>query len=126
VWRVEPGAYAGRVRDVEAACEALGRDPATVRRSVGLYGLTGEDDTAARAVFERGRSAFPGDGMAADTWDTWRADTLSGDAAAIAERVAAFEALGVEEIILSPWVLPFAAVEPDQVELFARHLGLEH
>jgi hypothetical protein len=36
--------------------------------------------------------------------------------------VAAFEALGVEEMILSPWVLPFAVREPEQVELFARHV----
>lgn len=124
VWRVAPDGYAGKVREVHAACEEAGRDPSTFGLSIGLYGITGHDDASARAAFERGRAVFPGDAMRDETWETWCADTLSGDASRIAERVAAFEALGVGEIVLSPWVLPFATVEPDQVELFARHLGL--
>ena len=124
VWRVDPTRYAVQLERVRAACEAAGRDPATFRLTVGLYGLAGDTDDDARTVFEQGRAAFPGDAMRDDTWDTWAATTLSGDAAAIRERVAAFEALGVEQIILSPWVLPFAVPEPEQVERFAAHLGL--
>ena len=40
----------------------------------------------------------------------------------VRERVRAFEALGVEELILSPWVLPFAVIEPEIVEVFAEHV----
>jgi alkanesulfonate monooxygenase SsuD/methylene tetrahydromethanopterin reductase-like flavin-dependent oxidoreductase (luciferase family) len=58
--------------------------------------------------------------MDGETWESWRADTLSGSPDQIIERVHAFDALGVEEIVLSPWVLPFAAVEPEQVDLFAE------
>ena len=32
----------------------------------------------------------------------------------------AFEALGVEELILSPWALPFAVIEPEIVDVFAE------
>jgi probable F420-dependent oxidoreductase len=124
VWRVDPGRYATQLDAVRAACEAVGRDPATFRLNVGLYGVTGETDDAARAAFERARAAFPGDAMRDETWEGWRADTLSGDAAALLERVAAFEALGVEQIVLSPWSLPFAVPEPEQVERFASTLGL--
>jgi probable F420-dependent oxidoreductase len=122
VWRMSPDAYAGKVADVRAACEAVGRDPATFGLSVGLYSLIGEDEAAARAAFERGRAAAPGNAMAEEDHETWRADTLSGTPEQVLERVAAFESLGVGEIIVAPWVLPFAIHEPDQVELFAERV----
>jgi alkanesulfonate monooxygenase SsuD/methylene tetrahydromethanopterin reductase-like flavin-dependent oxidoreductase (luciferase family) len=60
--------------------------------------------------------------MATDDHETWRADTLSGTPEQVLERVDVFESLGVREIILSPWVLPFAIHEPEQVELFAERV----
>lgn len=122
VWRWTPQDYADRAAAARAACEAAHRDPATFRLSVGLYGMLGEDEAAARAAFERGRASFPGDAMASDTWESWRADTLSGTAEQVHERVAAFEAIGVEEIVWSPSVLPFAIPEPEQVERFAEQI----
>jgi probable F420-dependent oxidoreductase len=122
VWRVAPEAYVGKVSDVRAACDATGRDPATFGLSVGLYSLIGEDEASARAAFDRGRAAAPGDAMAADDYGSWRADTLSGTPDQILERVAVFESLGVHELIVSPGVLPFAIHEPDQVELFAERV----
>jgi hypothetical protein len=40
----------------------------------------------------------------------------------VVERVRAFEALGVEELILSPWALPFAVIEPEIVDVFAERV----
>jgi probable F420-dependent oxidoreductase len=122
VWRMSPEAYAAKAADVERACEAEGRDPASFRRSVGLYATIGETEDDARAAFERARAAFPGGAMAADTWERWRADTLSGSPAQVRERIEAFAALGVDEIVVSPWALPFAIPEPSQVELFASEI----
>jgi probable F420-dependent oxidoreductase len=122
VWRMSPNAYASKVEDVRRACDEAGRDPTTFRLSVGLYALLGEDEAAARAAFERGRAAAPGSAMDGDDFDSWRGDTLSGTPAEVLDRVAAFEDLGVEELIVAPWVLPFAIHEPDQVELFAREV----
>ena len=122
VWRISPEAYASKVSDVRAACEAEDRDPATFDLSVGLYSLMGEDEAAARAAFERGRAAAPGDAMTADDYESWRADTLSGTPEQVLERIAAFGSLGVREIIVAPWVLPFAIHEPEQVELFAERV----
>jgi alkanesulfonate monooxygenase SsuD/methylene tetrahydromethanopterin reductase-like flavin-dependent oxidoreductase (luciferase family) len=119
---MSPEAYAGKVADVRAACEAAGRDPATFGLSVGLYSLIGEDEAAARVAFERGRAAAPGNAMAEGDYETWRADTLSGTPEQVLERVAAFESLGVGEIIVAPWVLPFAIHEAEQVELFAERV----
>ena len=121
-WRVAPEAYVGKVSDVHAACATSGRDPATFGLSVGLYSLIGEDEASARAAFDRGRTAAPGSAMAAVDYGSWRADTLSGTPDQILERVDAFEALGVGELIVSPWVLPFAIHEPHQVELFAERV----
>jgi alkanesulfonate monooxygenase SsuD/methylene tetrahydromethanopterin reductase-like flavin-dependent oxidoreductase (luciferase family) len=122
VWRVAPEAYRAKVADARSACESVGRDPATLGLSIGLYSLIGDDEASARAAFERGRAAAPGDAMAGDDYGTWRADTLSGTPEQILERVAAFESLGVGEIVVSPWVLPFAIREPEQVELFAERV----
>ena len=122
VWRVSPEGYAAKLPDVRAACDAAGRDPATFGLSVGLYSLIGQDEAAREAAFERGRAAAPGDAMAGDDYASWRADTLSGTPEQILERVAAFESLGVRELIVSPWVLPFAIHEPEQVELFAERV----
>lgn len=119
VWRWSPAAYADRVAAARRACETSGREPSTLRLSVGLYGLVGEDEASARTAFERGRAAMPGGALDDETYETWRIDTLSGTPEQVRERVDEFAALGVEELILAPWVLPFAVVEPSQVELFA-------
>jgi probable F420-dependent oxidoreductase len=122
VWRITPEAYAEKVADVAAACEAEGRDPATFRRSIGLYGLVAEDDAAVTALWERARASMPGRALDRESWEDWRADTLSGTPAQVIERVAAFESQGVEELILSPWALPFALPEPGMIELFAEQV----
>jgi probable F420-dependent oxidoreductase len=126
VWRITPEAYADKLDDVRAACETVGRDPVSFRRTVGLYALLGESEDEARAAFERGRAAMPGGALDDETVESWRADTLSGTPAQALERVAAFEELGVEELIVSPWVLPFAVPEPTQVELFAEQVIAQH
>ncbi len=122
VWRMAPWEYATKVDDVRRACERVGREPGTFRRSLGLYGVIGDDEGAARRVFERGRAAFPGNAMRDETWGSWCADTLSGAPAQVLDRVLAFENLGVEELIWSPWVLPFALPEPEQLDVFAKQV----
>jgi probable F420-dependent oxidoreductase len=122
VWRISPQAYARKLEGVAVACEEAGRDPSTFGLSVGLYTSIGEDEAAARAAFERGRAGAPGDALAGDDFERWRADTLSGTPDQILERIAAFEDLGVGELIVAPWILPFAIHEPEQVELFAERV----
>jgi alkanesulfonate monooxygenase SsuD/methylene tetrahydromethanopterin reductase-like flavin-dependent oxidoreductase (luciferase family) len=48
VWRTSPEEHALRVADVAAACGREGRDPATFRRTVGLYGTVGLTEGDAR------------------------------------------------------------------------------
>jgi probable F420-dependent oxidoreductase len=122
VWRVDPGRYRDALRDVAAACADEGRDRGSFRVSVGLYGIVGRDEADAESAFERARAAFPGDAMRDETWASWRADTLSGSIEQVRERADDFASLGVDELIVSPWTLPFAVIEPEQVELFADAL----
>jgi probable F420-dependent oxidoreductase len=122
VWRVDPGSYASRSAAAREAFVAADRDPATIRLSVGLYSFVAEDEAAAEAAFERGRSRFPGGAMDADTWQTWRADTLSGTPEQVIERIRRFEELGVEEIVISPSVLPFAVDDPEILDVLAERV----
>jgi probable F420-dependent oxidoreductase len=122
VWRWTPEAYGERAGAARLACVSEGRDPATFRFSVGLYCLVGETDQAFRAVFDRGKAAMPGDAMREETEESWLADTLSGTPEQVIERVRAFEAVGVEEIVVAPWVLPFSVPEPEIVDLFAEQV----
>ncbi len=121
-WRWAPEAFAERAEGARAACERVGRDPATFRLSVGLYLLMGEDDGGARAAFDRGRAAMPGGAMREETYEGWRADTLSGTPDQVIDRIRSFADLGVEELIIAPWVLPFAIPEPEQLDLFAEQV----
>jgi alkanesulfonate monooxygenase SsuD/methylene tetrahydromethanopterin reductase-like flavin-dependent oxidoreductase (luciferase family) len=122
VWRMAPDAYADPVRTVQAACADEGRDPSTFRLSLGLYGIIGRTEGDAEAAFERARAAFPGDAMRGETWASWRADTLSGSIEQVRARADAFAGLGVSDLIVSPWALPFTILEPEQVDLFAEAL----
>jgi probable F420-dependent oxidoreductase len=122
VWRVDPEDYETRVTSARRVFEDAGRDPSSLRLSVGLYTLVATDEQRARASFERGRASFPGGAMDADTWESWRADTLSGSPDQVAERLGRFQALGVEEIVVSPWVLPFAVHDPEIVSVFAERV----
>jgi len=120
VWRIAPPWYGERIAAIEAACADAGRDPGTFRTTIGLYALIGEDEAAARAAFERGRAAMPGGAMDDETYESWCADTLSGTPEQARERIAAFEDLGVEEVVIAPWVLPFAVPEPERFDAFVE------
>jgi len=122
VWRLDPSVYGERIAAVRSVCDAVGRDPSTFRLSIGLHALMGETEADARSSFERGRASFPGGAMEGETWTTWRHDTLSGSPQQAIDRIGLFEAMGVEEIVLSPWVLPFAVHEPEIVDVIAERV----
>ena len=122
VWRWSVAPYAQRTRAARRACEAVGRDPATLRLSVGMYSVIAENERELSALFEQQSTAFPGDAMRSETLQTWCADTLSGTPEQVIARVRAFESIGVEELIVSPSVLPFAIPRPEQLDLFAEQV----
>lgn len=122
VWAWTPETYAGRVRVLESAAESAGRDPKTIRRSVGLYCLPGSDSADIESRWARYvDGSAPGIGSH-DGLPEWRGDKLCGTPEEITDRLGQFEALGVEEVILSFGILPFQIADEEAVEFFAREL----
>ena len=121
VWRWAPGAYGERLRALERACAEANRDPATVRRSVGLYTIVGEDERDFASRFELVREKAPIDASGLRRDDVAR-DALAGTAEECIARMKEFEALGVEHMICSFGLVPFSVTDDEQVELFARHV----
>jgi probable F420-dependent oxidoreductase len=119
VWRWSPGDYAERVRVLRRVAEGEGRDPATVRLSIGLYTLVGEDGRDLARRFEALRRWAPGGGLDEVSLDAYASDTLTGTPEAVLEQLGRLAALGVEEFIVSAASLPFAVYDWSMVELIA-------
>ncbi|HYH52203.1 MAG TPA: LLM class flavin-dependent oxidoreductase [Acidimicrobiia bacterium] len=121
-WVWTPDDYRSRVEVLARACEQADRDPASVRRTVGLYALAGEDEADLAARYRRMQSQAPG-GMLDDVpLDRWRVGRLVGTPEQLAEQVAGWAALGVVELIACVGPLPFSVSARDDLELLAASL----
>jgi alkanesulfonate monooxygenase SsuD/methylene tetrahydromethanopterin reductase-like flavin-dependent oxidoreductase (luciferase family) len=121
-WNLTPAQYRERLGVLETACAAIGRDRASVSRSLGLYALCGTDERDLEARFARlQRSSPPGvlDGV---SLDEWREGRLVGTVEEVRGQCAAWEALGVETLILSAGGVPFHVGDPDDVDALGAAL----
>ena len=128
-WLGDFDVYAERSKFADSACEAAGRDPATLRRSVGAYVLAGSDESDARRRFERLTQRTPpgvlqpSDAGAGVSWDEYRRKNVAGTAAEVVDRLGSLKALGVEEVIVSLGTLPFQVADEEDVELVGREVA---
>lgn len=122
VWRATPEAYAERARALDRICGEVGRDPATVRRSLGLYTLVGSDGADLSARWRALQEWTPGRALDGTSLEAYAGDALAGTPEECVARIKAFEALGVEHLVCSFASLPFAIYDREQVELFAREV----
>ena len=122
-WVWTPEAYRERLGVLERHCEAVGRDPATLWRSVGLYALAGEDDADLTRRFERLRANSPAGVLDGVTLEQWREGRLVGTPEQIGEQLSAWDGLGVETVILGVGSVPFHVGHPDDVALLAEVCG---
>jgi len=131
VWRWTPEAYAGRVQALRRVCSDVDRNPATMRLSLGLSTLIGRDERDLKERYERFR-AFPGP-AGSFAWkqggalrdvplEEFAKDTLTGTPSQVRERIALYEDLGVEEMIVNPGPTPFAFPDPEIVQVFAEEI----
>jgi len=121
VWRWTPENYGERVGDLERACERVGRDPGSVKRSVGVYTIVGSDGNDFETRWRATCEGAPIDTSSLNADDYMR-DGLAGPADHCIERIKAFEALGAEEMICTFGLVPFMVSDMEQVELFAREV----
>lgn len=117
VWVWEASSYAERVAALERGCEAAGRDPATVWRSLGLYTLVGEDERDLEQRYERMRKRAPGGMLDAVPLDAWRAGRLVGTPDQVGEQLAGWSSLGVDQLVACVGPLPFSVSDPSDVAL---------
>ena len=122
VWGWTPEDYAGPARALDELCEREGRDPRSVKRSVGLYTVMGEDQADLDARWRRIKEWVPGEGFQSEELASWGSDKLVGTPDQALERMAAFAALGVEELIVSIGPVPFAIPDEEMVDLIAERV----
>ncbi|MEX0832438.1 MAG: LLM class flavin-dependent oxidoreductase [Actinomycetota bacterium] len=120
VWRWTPEAYADRSRAADKICEEEDRDPATLRRSLGLNCLVGEDQEELERRYESLQRWIPGGALDSVALGGYSRDTLSGTPASILERLALFSEIGVEEMIINPGPVPFSLFDASMLETFAK------
>ncbi len=121
-WRWTPPAYAERSADADRACEAIGRDPATLRRSVGLPLLMGEDEADLGARWRAMQAWTPDGAFDGQTLEAYARDTLTGTPERVHALIAAYEDVGVEQIIVNAATMPFAIGDVQQLELFSEQI----
>jgi probable F420-dependent oxidoreductase len=121
--------YRERVDAVERCCERVGRDPATLARSVGVYVLAGRDESDARRRFERLVERTPAGVLAAATggagvsWEDFRHGRVAGSTGEVIDRLGELSDLGVEEAVLSLGALPFQVADEDDVALVGTEIA---
>ncbi len=122
-------AYRERSQRVDEACGRNGRDPKTLRRSVGAYILAGSDDADTERRFERLIERTPpgvmqsASGTPGVSWDEFRRERIAGPATEVAEQLSKLVDLGVEEVIVSLGVMPFQLADEEDVELVGSELA---
>jgi probable F420-dependent oxidoreductase len=121
-WAWTPDDYRGRLEVLHRACEDVGRDPASVRRTLGLYALAGENGRDLAARYERMQARAPGGMLDNVPLDEWRVGHLVGTPEQLAEQLAGWAALGVAELIVSAGPLPFSVSARDDLEVLAGAL----
>jgi len=119
VWTTD--AYRERLAVLERECERVGRDPASVTRSLGLYALVGESEADLERRFERLRTVTPGV-LDASTLGEWRNGRLVGTVTEVREQAAGWEALGVETLIVGVGAVPFQIGALEDLEQLADTL----
>ncbi len=121
-WAITPDAYRDRLAVLDAACERWARDPSSVRRSLGLYTLIGENEADLARRFDRLVERSPKGVLDGQTLASFRSGRLVGTVQEVREMVDQWESLGVEEIICGLGAVPFQASALDDLEMVAAAL----
>jgi F420-dependent oxidoreductase-like protein len=115
---VDPAGVKDRTDRISAACEAIGRDPATVRRSLLSKAIVGSDDDDVRRKAAALMAWQDEDGDVSAYLDDLRAGHLVGTVDAVLERLAEYAAAGVQRVLVHQLV----HTDLESIELFGREV----
>jgi len=119
-WVWTPEDWAGRAALLDVACEKAGRDPADIARSVGLYGLAGEDEADLHRRFRRLQDVSPPGVLDGVTLAQWRKGRLVGTVEQVGEQVRLWASLGVSSLVVTVGAVPFALASGDDAALLSH------
>jgi probable F420-dependent oxidoreductase len=119
VWRWTPEDYAARAAAARAACEREGRDPAGFRLSLGLFTVVGEDEADVKRRYELIGERLPFGVVDSTPLEALREDGLVGTPEQVLQRIGAFAALGVSELIIGAAPVWFAVPDPSMLDVLA-------
>jgi probable F420-dependent oxidoreductase len=122
VWKRTPDSFAERAAKLRLVAEAEGRDPRTIRMSIGLYTLVGENEADLARRFQMLQRSAPGAALDGQRLDEYARETLTGTAQACLEKLAAFAEAGAEEFIVGAGSVPFSVADWSMVELVSEAL----
>jgi probable F420-dependent oxidoreductase len=122
VWRRSPDSFAERARKLRLVAETEGRDPDSVRLSVGLYTILGEDRRDVSRRFETLQRWTPGGALDREDLEDYALETLTGTPQECVQKLATFAGAGAEEFIVGAGSVPFSVADWSMVELVAEAL----
>ena len=122
VWKRTTESFAERAIKLRQTAEAAGRDPSTVRLSIGLYTLIGEDDHDLAKRYRKLQEWTPGRALDGQKLEDYASDTLTGTPSECLDTLAAFAEAGAEEFIVGAASVPFAVYDWSMVEQVAESL----
>ena len=122
VWKATPEWHAERAAALRQAAEEVGRDPSTVRLSVGLYTLVGEDEADVERRYRALQAWTPGGALDGTSLEEFARDTLTGTVEHCVERLRAFAEGGVEEFVACAGPVPFSVYDWEAVDLIGERL----
>lgn len=116
--------YLERVTVAERACERAGRDPSSLRRSVGAFVLVGRDEADLRGRLERLLEVTP-EGVldTAVSLEELRARAIVGTPERVIDELGRLAEAGVEEVVMTLGVLPFQLASDEDVANIGNQVG---
>lgn len=127
-WLGSIDTYAERSTVADRTCEAVGRDPRSLRRSVGAYVVTGSDVADLRTRFGRLVDRTPEGVLRSESagtavsWEEFRTSRIAGTTGEVVEQLGRLDELGVEEVIVGLGALPFQVADEEDIDLVGSEI----
>ena len=116
--------YRERAAFADQVCERAGRDPSSLRRSVGAFILAGADDADVRRRLSSLAEVTPkGVLQGGVSLEEFRTLALAGSAEQVIDELGRLAELGVEEVVATVGTLPFQLASDEDVAFISEEIG---